>query len=106
MFGARGNTKHVKCAHLDVFYMSGGERRLPNMKAMPILAWLSCLAEVGCMLLKYTKISEFIEKMKEKLSVPHTPSPFMFSLVSSLPDVVKMKGNVTRGGDPSPSHPK
>jgi len=35
MFGARGNTKHVKCARLDVFYMSGGERRLPNMKAIP-----------------------------------------------------------------------
>ena len=58
------------------------------------------------MLLKYKKISEFIEKMKEKPSVPRTPSPFAFSLVSSLPDVVKMKGNMMRGGDPSPSHPK
>ena len=37
MFGARGNTRHVKCARLDVFYMSGGKRRLPNTKAMPIL---------------------------------------------------------------------
>jgi len=42
MFGAGGNTRHVKCAHLDLFYMSGGERRLLNMKYMPILAWLSC----------------------------------------------------------------
>ncbi len=52
------------------------------------------------------KISEFIEKMKEKPSVPRTSSPFTFSLVSSLSDVVKMKGNVMRGGDPSPLHPK
>ena len=55
MFGARGNTRHVKCARLDVFYMSGGKRRLPNTNYMPILAWLLCSAEVGCILLKYKK---------------------------------------------------
>ena len=55
MFSTRGNTRHVKCARLDAFYMSGGERRLPNTNYMPILAWLSCSAEVGCMLLKYIK---------------------------------------------------
>ena len=55
MFGTRGNTRHVKCVCLDTFYMSGGERRLPNMNYMPILAWLSCSAEVRCMLLKYIK---------------------------------------------------
>ena len=76
MFGDRGNTRHVKCAGLDAFYMSGGERRLPNTNYMPILAWLSCSAEVGCMLLKYKKISELIEKMKEKAGRTSYTQPF------------------------------
>src|SRR6266545_7840594 len=52
VFGDGGNTRHVKCAHLNVFYASGGERRVPNMKYMPILACISCLVqEDGCRLL-------------------------------------------------------
>ena len=35
MFSAGGNTRHVKCACLDVFYGSGGERRPLDMKATP-----------------------------------------------------------------------
>jgi len=45
----------------------------------------------------YKRLVNILKKRKKKLGVPHTPSPFAFSLVSSLPDVVKMKGNATRG---------
>jgi len=35
MFGAGSDARHVKRACLDGFYRSGGERRTPDMRAMP-----------------------------------------------------------------------
>src|SRR6266545_3319197 len=51
VFGDGGNTRHVKHARLDVFYASGGERSVPNMKYMPILVCILCLVrgiDAGC----------------------------------------------------------
>jgi len=45
MFSAESNTRHIKCAHLDVFYMSDGERRLQNIKYMSGWACISCPVE-------------------------------------------------------------
>jgi len=67
MFGTRGSTRHVKCARLDAFYMSGGERRLPNTNYMPILAWFLCSAEVGCV--RATAVGRDAERNAERSAV-------------------------------------
>ena len=81
MFGAGSNTRHVKCACLDMFYRSGGKRRPLNTKATPILAWLLYLVGgwMGCMLLKTLKKLVNLLKEKERkrwayLVLSHPPS--------------------------------